>query len=216
MAQALTIAAEARDPAKNQGTGTRVSRRLRARGRIPAIIYGHKQAPAPISLARDDVLLMIKKSTHLAELKIGDLTEMAMVKAVQWDHLGREILHLDFARVSAEESIETEVTLVLHGVAPGVAEGGILEHVLHSLRVKCRATAIPETIRVEISGLHLGQGLHVRELPMPDGVESAAETDQLVVHVVARAAAVEPAAGAETVEQPELIRRPEDKEKEEK
>ena len=123
MAEAVKIQVEARDPAKNKGTGTRAARKLRAQGRIPAIIYGHKQTPVPISLARDDVWEMIKRSTRLAQLKVGDATEMVLVRDVQWDHLGKEIIHLDFARVSAGESIETEVRIDLRGSAPGAAEG---------------------------------------------------------------------------------------------
>ena len=144
MADAVTIQAQARDPQKNKGTGSRVSRRLRAQGRIPAIIYGHKQAPQPVSLARDDVWAMIKKSTHLAQLTFGDASETVLVRDVQWDHLGKEIIHLDFARVSADEAIHTTVPLELHGTAPGVGEGGVLTQVIHSIAVTCRANAIPD------------------------------------------------------------------------
>src|SRR3954453_12728632 len=150
MADAVKIAVEARDPAKNKGTGSRFSRKLRAQGRIPAIIYGHKQDPVPISLTREAVWEMIKKSTHLAELAVGETSETCLVRDVQWDHLGKEIIHLDFARVSAEESIETEVRLDLRGVAPGIAEGGVLEQLVHSLGVTCRASAIPESLRIDV------------------------------------------------------------------
>src|SRR4051812_23971356 len=153
MADAVKIQVEARDPQKNKGTGSRVARRLRAQGRIPAIVYGHKQAPVTISISRDNVWEMIKKATHLAELDLGGTTEMALVREVQWDHLGKEILHIDFARVSADESIETEVRIDLRGTAPGVAEGGVLEQLVHTLRVTCRAGAIPDAIRVDISNL---------------------------------------------------------------
>src|SRR4051812_12929304 len=108
MADALTIAVEPRDPAKNKGTGSRVARKLRAQGKIPAIVYGHKVDPQPITISRDDVWQMVKRATHLAQLKIGDQTEMVLVRDVQWDHLGKEIIHLDFARVSADESIATD------------------------------------------------------------------------------------------------------------
>jgi large subunit ribosomal protein L25 len=216
MADAVTIQVEARDPAKNKGTGSRVSRRLRQKGRIPAIVYGHKQAPTPISLARDDVWQMIKHATHLAQLKLGDATEMVLVRDVQWDHLGKEILHLDFARVSADETIETEVPLELHGTAPGTSEGGVLEHVVHTVKISCRAMAIPEHVRLELGGLHVGQGLHVRDLNLPEGVKALADPDLLLVHVVARAAAAEPTPAAEpATAEPELIgRKAEDKEKE--
>jgi large subunit ribosomal protein L25 len=217
MADAVTIQVEARDPAKNKGTGSRASRKLRASGRIPAIVYGHKQAPQPITITRDAVWEMIKKRTHLAQLQIDGASEIVLVRDIQWDHLGKEILHLDFARVSADESIETEVRLALHGTAPGVAEGGILEQPIHSIEVTCRANAIPDSIRVEIGDLHLGKAIHVRELALPEGVTANADGDLVVVHVVNRAAAeeAEPAEGGSA--EPELIgRKAEDKDKEEK
>lgn len=215
MADAVKIAVEARDPQKNKGTGSRVSRKLRAQGRIPAIIYGHKQAPVPISLTRDSVWEMVKKSTHLAELSLdGGATEMVIVRELQWDHLGKEIIHLDFARVSAEESIETEVRLDLRGTSPGVAEGGILEQPIHTLSVTCRANAIPDSIRVDVSNLHLNQTIHVRELTLPEGVKANVEGDLVVVHVVSQSAEA-PATGEEgSATQPEVIK-PERKEKDE-
>jgi len=216
MAEAVKIAVEARDPQKNKGTGTRVARGLRARGRIPAIIYGHKKDPVPISVAREAVWEMIKKSTHLAEISLGGSTETVLVRDVQWDHLGKEIIHLDFARVSAEESIETEVRLDVRGLAAGVAEGGVLEQPVHTVSVTCRAGAIPDAIRIDVSGLQVGQAVHVRELSLPPGVTVNADPELLLVHVVSRAATVEPtpAAEGETPTQPEVIK-PERKEKEE-
>jgi large subunit ribosomal protein L25 len=216
MAEAVKIAVEARDPQKNKGTGTRVARGLRARGRIPAIIYGHKKDPVPISVAREAVWEMIKKSTHLAEISLGGATETVLVRDVQWDHLGKEIIHLDFARVSAEESIETEVRLDVRGLAAGVAEGGVLEQPVHTVSVTCRAGAIPDAIRIDVSGLRVGQAVHVRELSLPPGVTVNADPELLLVHVVSRAATVEPtpAAEGETPTQPEVIK-PERKEKEE-
>jgi large subunit ribosomal protein L25 len=213
MADAVKVRAEARDPAKNKGTGTKFSRKLRSQGRIPAIIYGHKQAPTPISLSRDAVWEMIKKRTHLAELEIeGAPSETVLVRDIQWDHLGKEILHLDFARVSVGEAIETEVRVDLKGVAPGVAEGGVLEHLIHALHVICRADAIPDEIKVDVSELRIGQAIHIKELKLPEGVTPKGDPDQMVVHVTtpaAQVAATEPMEGV----QPEVIK-PERKEKE--
>jgi len=216
MADAVSIQVEARDPAKNKGTGSRVSRKLRASGKIPAIIYGHKQAPQPISITRDAVWEMIKKRSHLAQLQIGGVSEMVLVRDIQWDYLGKEIIHLDFARVSADESIQTEVRLALHGTAPGVSEGGVLEQPIHAIEVTCRANAIPDAIRVEIGDLHLGKAIHVRELTLPEGVTANADGDLVVVHVVNRAVETDETAEG-TSSEPELIgRKPEDKDKEEK
>jgi len=219
MAEALKLRVEPRDPAKNKGTGTRAVRRLRRQGRIPAVIYGHKQEVVPITLSHDDVWQMIKAASHLAELDLGGKTETVLIRDVQWDNLGKEILHLDFARVSAEEEIETDVNIELRGQAAGIAEGGILEQLVHSLRIKCPAGAIPSSIKVEIGHLNVDDGVYVRDLSLPAGVTVDAEGDLLIVHVVVRGTTAEPtteeaaAAAAEAVTQPELIK-PERKEKE--
>jgi large subunit ribosomal protein L25 len=159
---------------------------------------------------------MIKKSTHLAELTINGATETVLVRDVQWDHLGKEIIHLDFARVSADESIETEVRLDIRGVAPGTAGGGTLEVLLHDLKVTCRANAIPDAIRVDVSHLHVDEAIHVKDLVLPPGVTVDEDPEKLVVHVVTRApeAPAPVAAEAEALSQPEVIK-PERKEKEE-
>jgi large subunit ribosomal protein L25 len=217
MAEAVKIRVEPRDSQKNKGTGTRVAQRLRKRGLIPAVIYGHKQAVVPITLTRDDVWRMVKSPGHLAELDLGGTTETVLIREVQWDHLGKEILHLDFARVSAEEMIETEVSLEIRGHAAGIAAGGIVEHLVHSLRINCRAGAIPDSIKVDISHLEVDQGVHVRDLSLPPDVTVDADPDLLLVHIVVRAVPEEPAeAVAESPTQPEVIK-PErkDKEKEE-
>lgn len=215
MSEAVKIQVATRDPQKNKGTGSRVARRLRKQGQIPAIIYGHKQDPVPIALPREVVWEMIKKSTHLAELNLGATTETVLVRDVQWDHLGKEILHLDFARVNIDEAIETEVRLDVRGTAPGVAEGGVVEVLVHELSVTCKANAIPDAIRVDLSQLHLSQSLFVKDLILPDGVKVDADPELLLVHCVARAAAGAEATGeVESQTQPEVIK-PERKEKEE-
>jgi large subunit ribosomal protein L25 len=169
----------------------------------------------PITVARDDVWNMIKAASHLAELDLGDATETVLIRDVQWDNLGKEILHLDFARVSAEELIETEVNIEVRGHAAGVAEGGILEQLVHSIRVKCPAGAIPDSIKIDVSEVKLGEGIHVRDLALPANLTLDADPDLLILHVVMRGAQAEtpePAA-AEAATQPEVIK-PERKEKE--
>ncbi len=214
MAEALKIRVEPRDPTRNKGTGTRAARRIRQAGRVPAVIYGHKQEVVPITLSRDDVWHMIKAASHLAELDLGTKTETVLIRDVQWDNLGKEILHLDFARVSAEELIETEVDLEVRGHAPGVAEGGIIEQIVHSVRVRCPAGAIPDSIKLDVSHLQVDQGLCVRDLTLPPDLTVDADPDLLLLHIVVRGAPVEevPAPAAEAA-QPEVIK-PERKEKE--
>src|SRR5262245_1156105 len=208
MAESVKIPVEPRDAQKNKGTGTRVARRLRKKGRIPAVIYGHKQAVVPVTLSREDVLQMIKTPGHLAELDLGGTSETVLIRDVQWDHLGKEVLHLDFARVSAEEMIETEVALEARGVAAGIAAGGVFEHLVHSLKITCRAGSIPDSLKMDVSHLQVDQGVHVRDLILPTDVTVNADPDLLLAHVVLRAVEVEekPEPEAEAAAQPEVIK----------
>jgi large subunit ribosomal protein L25 len=146
-------------------------------------------------------------------LDVGGTTETVLIREVQWDHLGKEVLHLDFSRVSAEEIIETEVAVELRGQAAGLANGGILEQIVRSLSIKCRAGAIPDSLKIDISNLQVEESIHVRDIVLPPDVTVSADPDVLIVHVVVRAAQAEPAeAGAEAAVQPEVIK-PERKEK---
>ena len=213
MAEAVKIPVEARNPEKNKGTGSRFSRKLRGNGRIPAVIYGHKEPVKPISLSRDAIVDFIKKGSHLAELDLGSSTETVLVKAVQWDYLGREIIHVDFARVRADEAIHAQTRLEVRNTAPGVAEGGVLELLVHSIDVKCRANAIPDSIKVDVANLHLNGAIYAKELTLPEGVTLNVDPDTLIVHVTSRAAAEATPVEGEAVTQPEVIK-PERKEKE--
>ena len=149
----------------------------------------------PITLARDDVWEMIKKSTHLAELNLGGTTEMVLVRDVQWDHLGKEIIHLDFARVSADESIETEVRLDAPRHRRRASPRGACSSSWSTRStVTCRANAIPDSIRVDVSHLHLNAG---DPRPRPDRCprgDGRRRPRLLLVHVVTRAAEAEPTA----------------------
>lgn len=206
MAEALKLRVEKRDPAKNKGTGSRASRKIRAAGRVPAVIYGHKLPVVPVSLTKKDVAFMMETSGHLAELDIEGTSETVLIRDVQWDHLGREILHVDFERVSREELIETAVNIEVRGEAVGVAEGGLLQQLLHELTVKCPAGSIPDVIRLDITELKIGDGIHVRDLPLPEGVEPILEPEVLVLNVVApvQQAEEEEAEGEEG--EPEVIK----------
>lgn len=209
MSVTLTLEARSRDSAKNQGTGTRAVRRLRTQGQIPAIIYGHKQPNATISLARDDVWKIIKQQSHLAELMLGDAKETVIVKSIQWDHLGREIIHMDFARVDFNEMIDTHVKLEIKGVPKGASEGGALEILIHDVKINCRAVAIPDSIKVDVSNLGVGQSVHGKELRLPEGVVYKGDPEIMLLHVVAKAPVAE-------VETPEAVKAPEVIKKEKK
>ena len=199
MADAVVLDVQERDTKKNVGTGSRASRKLRKQGRVPAILYGHKQDPQPISLSQDDIKLLLKKRSHLVQLRVGGASEMTLIRDVQWNYLGSEIIHLDFIRVSAQETVTTTVALKLHGNAPGLSQGGVLEQPIHEIEIQCLATAIPDTIRVEVGELGVDASVHLRDLTLPEGVTTSLDPETVLVHIVSKASilAADEAATAE-------------------
>lgn len=202
-------------PAKIRSqVGSNAVRRLRANGEIPAIIYGHKQDPVPLSVSADAVHSLLRHGAHgLLELDVAGAKESAVIKSMQWDALGREILHVDFARVSRTERITVEVPVVLHGVAPGAADG-ILDHQLHTVELECSAADILEKVEVNVNSLQLNQAILVKDLVVPEGIKVLADPEQIVVQITEAA----PEAEAEELPgpaEPELIRRPEEGQEEE-
>src|SRR5947209_14570751 len=119
MSNTITIAALPRAE-----TGSRAMRRLRAEGRIPAVIYGHGQDPGLLSVDRHEFDGLLRHGAHgLLDVQVDGAIESAIIKDVQFDAFGREILHVDFARVSRGERVVVEVQVVLKGTAPGALEG---------------------------------------------------------------------------------------------
>lgn len=190
-----------------EATGSRAARRLRREGLIPAVLYGHGTESVALSLQFDQVQAALRHGAHLVDVKYNGKAETALLREVQWDTFGQEILHVDLARVSAGERITVEVPLELRGSAPGVKEGGRLEQYIHAVEVECLATAIPDSLRVSINDLHLNASITVGDLEVPSGVVIQHSPDSLVVQVIE----VHEAAEAEEAEhepvEPELIRK---------
>jgi large subunit ribosomal protein L25 len=205
MAEAVVLVTEARS-----GRGSQGARRLRRQGRIPAVLYGHKEETVSVSLARDDLHKAVRHGARVVDLNAGGKIQKALIREIQWDHLGHEILHVDFTRVSAHERIVVTVPIELRGVAPGVTAGGLLDQPLHTLSVECPAISVPDSIRVNISELQMEAAIFVRDLVMPEGVKAMSDPDAIVVHVTAPLAEPEaPAAAAAVPEsaEPEVIGR---------
>lgn len=202
MAETLVLAAE-----KREGRGTRVAAQLRTTGKIPGVVYGHKEDTVSVSLLHDDLTRAIRQGARVVDLKTDAGVQTAQIIELQWDHLGKEILHVDFKRVSRDERIRVPVRIELRGIAPGVAGGGVLDQPLHSLDVECLAIAVPDSIRVAIGELQLGQAIHVKDLQVPEGVKLFNEPDAIVVQVTVPAAD-EAAPAAEVIPgaaEPEVI-----------
>ena len=193
--------------------GKRNTRRLRRGGRVPAVLYGHGQENVSLEVAADDIAAVARHGGRLVELQ-GAVQETALIKDLQWDTFGIQVMHLDFARVSADERIEVTVPLELRGEAPGVKEGGVVQQPLHELHIDCLAISIPDKIQVSINGLRLGNVLHVRDIPVPEGMTVLTPADEIVAQCVQPSEELEAEPTAEGAE-PELIGRKAEAEEEE-
>lgn len=203
MAESMVLTLENRE-----GRGTRLARKLRSEGRVPGVVYGHKEETVSVWVAADALMSAVRHGARVVDLSSGGGLQKAQIAELQWDHLGMELLHVDFRRVAADERIHVTVPVEIKGIAPGVTAGGILDQPIHTLAIECAADSVPESIRVNINELQLGAAIHVRELHLPEGVKALADGDAIVVHVTAPQVAPEAAVapGAEQAE-PEVIGR---------
>jgi large subunit ribosomal protein L25 len=187
---------------KRETTG-KASRRLRRQGLLPAVVYGHNATPAIIQLDTHDFERVFVRSgrTQLIDLVVGDgRANKVLVKEVQWSPRRHTLVHVDFHQVSLREKLQVEVPIAVTGEAEPVLVGDAdVLVVMHTLRVECLPSRIPEVIEVDISGLsEVEAGVRVSELRLPDGVTAVAESDDLVVKLAARrVAAAEEAEDAE-------------------
>jgi large subunit ribosomal protein L25 len=195
-----TIAVQARD-----AVGSNAVKRLRAAGHVPAVLYGHGEDNVNLAVRSDTISNVVKHGTKLLSLT-GAVTDTAVLRQVQWDTYGAQILHVDLFRVSTTESVEVTLPIHLHGEAPGTGEGGQMVFQTHELTIMCPVTRIPEYLEVHLGGLHLGQSIHANEVELPEGATLVSSSSQIIVQVSAPVdVSLEEAvsAGAE----PELIRK---------
>src|SRR5215470_1590664 len=110
--------------------GSRANKRLRDSGFVPGVIYGHKEAVVPVTLPKKEIVNHLEKGAHVFDLAMGGKSEKVLVKEVQYDHLGLEVIHVDFARVSLDERVEVTVPIELKGEPKGEADGGVLQQIM--------------------------------------------------------------------------------------
>ncbi|MBM3995866.1 MAG: 50S ribosomal protein L25 [Planctomycetes bacterium] len=207
------------DVQERKSRGSNAAKQLRKKGLVPAVIYGHGEATTSLSVPGLELYKAIRQGVRIFDVAFGGATQKALLRDVQWDPMGNDILHADFYRVSADETITLEVKVELRGTAPGVTAGGVLVQQIHSLSVECLIVNIPESIRVMVNELQIDQAVHVRELKLPEGVKVKNDPEAIIVQVskkieevVAPAAAA--AAPTEAAE-PEVIGRVKEDEPEE-
>ena len=169
---------------KRAAQGTGASRRLRRLGKVPGIVYGGDQGPVNIELDHKDLYFHLRNEKFHASILTLDVAgskEPVLLRAVNMHPFKPQVQHIDFQRVSRDKKIHMKVPLhfVNAEKSPGVKEqGGVVNHVLNELDIACFPADLPEFIEVDLEQLAVGRSLHVRELPLPKGVELAMHKDE--------------------------------------
>jgi large subunit ribosomal protein L25 len=182
MRKTLVLKAEIREQ-----TGSKKVQKVRRDGKIPAIVYGHKQDPLAISLDAHNFVEGLHHGHRLMDIQIGKKKEKAIVKDLQYDHLGRNIIHVDLMRVDVTETVRVVIPIELKGTAAGAHEGGIIEEHADHLEIECKVVDIPETIVVSVKDVHVDGALHASDIELPDGIKLISSPDTLLItcHMVA-------------------------------
>ncbi|MBE3032470.1 MAG: 50S ribosomal protein L25 [Actinobacteria bacterium] len=199
---------------KREGRGKNEARRLRASGRIPAVVYGAEKGKAVEIAVDPKSLLRILHSesgvNSLIGLQLDGANTRVLVKEYQLDPIGHKLLHADFYQIAMDKTLTVTVPIVMKGEAKGVKQqGGIVDFVHREIEIECLPADIPEHIMVDVTELMLNQGLRVRDL-VSEGTKwtPVSDPDMLIVHVVALKIEEEPVA-ADAVAAPVAVAEPE-------
>ena len=196
-----------------ESLGKRNTRRLRATGRTPGILYGHGEDNVCLTVPGKELISLVMHGQRLVNLT-GAVDESAFIREVQWDTWGDVVTHVDFTRISAGEKVQVQVAVELRGEAPGAKEGGVVEHLLHEVQIECPVDSIPEKIQVSINSLKLLDSIKVGDLDVPDRVIVLDDPGQTVVQCVEPAEEFEEEAAEAGTDEPEVIGAKEEDEKE--
>ncbi len=190
MTQTVTMSAEQRERA---GKGT--ARATRREGKIPAVLYGNKQAPALLAFNAKELELLSRKPgffTHLFDIKIGKTSHMAIARDAQRHPVTEMLLHVDFLRIDTKTRLSVEVPthFINQEKSPGLKRGGVLNVVLHTITVECAATQIPEHLNIDVSGLEINDSIHAGMLQLPEGVTLYNDDEDFTIATIAAPSAV--------------------------
>ncbi|NPV88673.1 50S ribosomal protein L25 [Coprothermobacteraceae bacterium] len=184
--------------------GTRVARRARRNGLVPAVLYGKGVDPVCLYVSLKELRQEHFNVGHVLDLAIQGSLVKAIIKDVQIEPATGAVLHLDFQALSAGSTVTVTVPVVITGEPVGVKKGGILEFITREVELEIPSDRLFEQIVVDVSNLDLGDIIHVRDLPIPEGVKVLEDPDEVVV-TIAEQEVEEVAAEAETVSEPEVI-----------
>ena len=191
---------------KRTELGTNKVKLLRRVGNIPGIIYGHGLTPEAVTITEHEVELALLHGERLLELDVEGKIENVLIKDLQYDTFGNEILHVDFARVDLNELVEITVTVALTGTPQGVKDGGVLQQSVAEIHIECPVQHIPEEIKILVTGLQLDERMNLGQIELPEGVRLLDDPETLLcsVQMLAEEPEEAPAEGEETAA-PEVI-----------
>ena len=183
---------------------------LRKQECIPAVLYGHGIKTLNLAVEQKKFEQVVKKmhgENILISLSIDDngssKQETVMIRNIQYHPVSDELLHIDFYKIRLDEKITTRINIVLTGDAPGVKEGGVLDHSIRDVEVSCLPDKIPGHFEVDVAQLEIGSSIHLRDLKIPEDVEVLADPDQAIVSIVPPTIIKEEEVAVE--EEPEVI-----------
>jgi large subunit ribosomal protein L25 len=189
MSDALTLPAEARERA-----GKGASRELRRNGRVPAVIYGGKEEPTPIHIEAKELVRQLGSGhfmNSIVMIDVGGKQVRTLPKDVALHPVTDRPVHVDFLRLAKDAKIQVAVTVVFvnEDASPGLKKGGVLNVVRHELELVCESDKIPGEIALDVTGLEVGDSIHISSVTLPDGAESAiTDRDFTIATVVAPSA----------------------------
>jgi large subunit ribosomal protein L25 len=182
---------------KRAEVGTNKVRRLRKEGMIPGIVYGHGQKPVAVTLAEHDMDLAILHGERLLKLDLGGKAHNVLIRDVQYDTFGHEILHVDLVRVNLDERVEVTVKINLVGTPAGLKDGGVLQQAVSEVSLEVPVQSIPEDTKVMVGEMKLNDRMYLKDIEMPAGAKLLSDADELLCSVVELAEEVEPEAAEE-------------------
>ena len=161
--------------------GTKSAIKDRNSGRIPVVVYGHKEEPMMVTVDLHDFTEALHHGHRLFNLETDKGKQMVIVKDLQYDHLGKKVIHADLIRVNVAERIKVTVPLEVKGAAKGTHEGGVIEEHLNQIDIECKATNIPKVIHVNVKEVGVGDNLHASDIELPKGIKLLSSPDLVVV-----------------------------------
>jgi len=185
MAVAYELKAQARS-----GVGKGAARALRRQGLVPAVIYGDKKDPLPISIVYKDAMKRIYAGgflSHIVTLDVDGEKHRVIPRDYQLDPVKDFPIHVDFLRVGAGTrlNVEVHVTFTNEPASPGLKRGGVLNIVRHTVELSCPADAIPDHITIDLTGTDIGDSLHISHVVLPEGVTPTTDRDFTIATIVA-------------------------------